>query len=68
LVTSENVKTGGWMAADLAGAQLGRALAARRRTEERDCPVCGSRFIGTTRRIFCSPSCATRTYWARHGA
>jgi len=28
--------------------------------------VCGESFVGTTRRVYCAPACATHAYWDRH--
>lgn len=40
----------------------------RYRLTERECPVCGTRFVGTTRRVYCGPPCARKAAWARRGA
>jgi hypothetical protein len=52
-------------AEELKPADHARALAARRRRVERECPVCGRRFTGTTRRRYCSPSCSVKAYRQR---
>src|SRR3954449_5923410 len=46
---------------------IARALAARRRREERACVVCGTPFVGTVRARYCSRACAARADYERHG-
>jgi tRNA(Ile2) C34 agmatinyltransferase TiaS len=39
---------------------LGAALAARRKTRTKECPVCGHRFVTKGRGLYCSPSCGQK--------
>ena len=50
---------------ELTPADHARALAARRRQIERECAVCGRRFVGTARRRYCTLSCSARAYRQR---
>lgn len=44
---------------DLSPADLGRALAARRKQRQGACVRCGAPFVGTGKRRYCSRRCAT---------
>jgi len=46
--------------------EIARALAARRRREERTCAVCGTTFVGTVRARYCSRACASKADYQRH--
>jgi hypothetical protein len=48
--------------------EAARFLAARRRRVEATCAFCGRRFEGTTRRRYCSRSCANKGYYQAHKA
>jgi hypothetical protein len=48
--------------------EAARFLAARRRRVEAACAFCGRRFEGTTRRRYCSRSCANKAYYQAHKA
>jgi predicted RNA-binding Zn-ribbon protein involved in translation (DUF1610 family) len=39
---------------------LGAALAARRKAKNKECPVCGRRFVTKGRGLYCSPSCGQK--------
>lgn len=45
--------------------EAGRALAAQRRKEERECRVCGRRFATSGRGAYCGHACKKRAYRAR---
>jgi hypothetical protein len=45
--------------------RFGRFLASRRRTVEGECEVCGKATKGTTKRRYCSNTCAARVYRER---
>jgi hypothetical protein len=46
--------------------EAARRLANQRRMVEGKCKVCGTTFIGTRKKKFCSHTCAQRDYYARH--
>ena len=46
--------------------EIARAIAARRRREQRTCVVCGTRFEGTVRAQYCSRACASKADYQRH--
>jgi hypothetical protein len=48
----------------LTPADHAKALAAQRRRQEGSCLVCGTEFVGTTRRRYCSRACADRAFYA----
>jgi hypothetical protein len=48
--------------------EAARFLAARRRRVEAACAFCGRRFEGTTRRRYCSRTCANKAYYQAHKA
>ncbi|MCC6382431.1 MAG: helix-turn-helix domain-containing protein [Dehalococcoidia bacterium] len=50
----------------LSGSEIGRALQAMRRKEERVCEICKTPFLGTVRRKYCSPRCAQRAHYQKH--
>jgi len=45
---------------------LAKELASRRRIVQGQCAWCGRPFAGTTRRRYCSLSCAQKAYRQRH--
>jgi len=42
-----------------------REASARRRRESRQCSTCGTRFVATPRRQYCSAACSQRAYRER---
>ena len=50
----------------LKAVEAGRLLAGLRKKEERECAVCGTTVIGTTRRRYCSAACRLKADYARH--
>lgn len=48
--------------------RVAREVAARRRRVKGTCAICGKEFEGTTRRMYCSNTCAVRAYRRRKKA
>jgi hypothetical protein len=45
--------------------RFGKYMASRRRTVEGECEICGKPTKGTTKRRYCSNTCAARAYRER---
>jgi hypothetical protein len=48
--------------------ELLKAVAARRKREPKECPVCHTIFNGWARQVYCSRRCADRAFYLKHKA